>query len=63
MNRHFSKDVQIVTKYMKKCPISLIIKKRQITATMNCHHTHLERIPSKRQKITVAGHDGKIGNS
>ena len=65
MNRHFSKDIPVSNRHMKRCSTPLITRKIKIKITMRFEITMrsllLEWLLSTRQKITSVGKDVEKG--
>ena len=48
LNRHFSKEIQTVSRNMKRCSISLIIRETQTNTTIRYHLTMVRKAIIKK---------------
>ena len=57
LNRHFSKDIQMASKHMKRCSMSLIIREIQIKTIIRYHLSRSEWLLSKNLQ-TIKAREG-----
>ena len=56
LHRHFCRDdIQIANKYMKRCPISLDVREKQMKTWMRQHYIPVGTVNIKHRATLLAG--------